>query len=104
MPDVTLNGSKLDLVSVQTYLGVIIDDNCKDNNDLYRQTKAIDARSNVLVKKFAMCNTDVKAKLFNTYYSTFYCSALWCYFDTMSFKRLQSSFNNMFTDTFRIQH
>ena len=89
IPHFRLKGINLELVSTQTYLGVIIDDNYKDNNHLYRQTKVIYAsRGNVLVKKFSMCNTDVKVKLFKTYCSAFYCSALWCYFDTtcVSFK------------------
>ena len=87
IPDLTLNGSKLELVSVQTYFGVIIDDNYKDNNDLYRKTKEICAKGNVLVKKFSVCNADVQEKLLKTYCSAFYCSDLWCYFDIMSFNK-----------------
>ena len=116
IPHFTLNGSKLELVSTQTYLSVFIDDNYMGNNDLWRQTKAIYSKGNVLVKKFSICNADVKEKLFKTYCSAFYCNALWSYFDTMSFKKLQGIFNRMFrkcfnlpcdqyfTDTFRIQH
>ena len=68
-----INGSKLELVSIQIYLGVIIDDTFKDKNDLYRQTKAIYAKGNVIVKKFSKCNADIKAKLFKTYFPAFYC-------------------------------
>ena len=83
IPDFTLNYSKFQLVSTRTYLGVIKDDDSKDNNDLYRHPKAIYARGNVLIKKFSLCNTDVNAKLFKTYCSAFYCGALWCHFDKL---------------------
>ena len=99
-----INGSKLELVSIQIYLGVIIDDTFKDKNDLYRQTKAIYAKGNVIVKKFSKCNADIKAKLFKTYFPAFYCRALWYYFDTMSFKKLKGSFNRMFHKNFNIPH
>ena len=46
------------------------------------------ARGNVLINKIYMCNADVKENPFKTYCSAFYCSALQCYFDTMSFKKL----------------
>lgn len=100
VPDFTLNGNKLQLVTSHTYLGVIIDDYLRDKDDLFRQTKAVYARGNVLVKKFLMCNADVKAKLFKTYCSSFYCSQLWCSFDTTSYRKLQSSYNRMFRNLF----
>jgi hypothetical protein len=103
VPDFTLNGNKIDLVSSHTYLGVIIDDSSRDNDDLFRQTKAIYARGNILVKKFSSCNVDVKARLYKAYCSSFYCSQLWSSFSTASFRKLQSSYNRMFRNLFKLE-
>jgi len=102
IPDFTLGMKKLDLVSSQKYLGVVIDDSSKDNDDLFRQTRSIYARGNILVKKFGMCNPNVKSRLFKAYCSSFYCSQLWCSFSVASLRKLQSSYNRMFRNLFKL--
>ena len=60
---------------------------------IYTESKALYAGDNFLVKRFPMCHTEVKVKLFKMYCSAFYYRALWCYFDTMSFNKVQGSSN-----------
>ena len=104
IPDFFLNGNKLPIVSSQMYLGVCVEDSFTDNGDLARQTKAVYARGNVLIKKFSLCDTEVKTRLFKAYCSSFYCSQLWSTFTTTSFRKLQSSYNRVLRVLFKLDY
>jgi hypothetical protein len=102
VPEFYINGSVLEIVSTYKYLGVIIDDLYSDNDDILRQTRCIYARGNILIKKFSMCNVEVKARLFKAYCSSFYCSQLWCSYSTACFRKLQASYNRIFRVLFKL--
>ena len=85
----------LDRVSTYKYLGVIIDEQYCAHEDIQRQTRCIYARGNVLIKKFSVCTNDVKPRHFKSCH-TLYCSQLWCSYNSASFTKLQSNYNNIF--------
>ena len=103
VPDFWLNDGKLEVASSHTYLGVCLDDNYNDNMDLFRQTKAIHAHGNVLIKKFGICDDDVKVKLFKAYCSSFYCSQLWSSYCDISYRKLRTSYNRILRNLFKLE-
>ena len=96
VPNVILKHKVLKRVSKCTYLGVLITDNLKDNDDINRQLHAIYARGNVIIRRFSNCTDKVKIKLFNAYCRSLYCSQLWCNFNIASLKKLQCAYNHIF--------
>ena len=65
-----------------------------DDRDLKRQARAIYSRRNMIVRKFSTCSVDVKSKLFRSYISCLYSSALWLKFSTATFKVTRAAYNN----------
>ena len=64
VPFFTLNGKPLDLMTQQMYLGVVVEDKFHDDTDMYRQMKSIYRGGNILIKKYSLCSTEVKIKVF----------------------------------------
>ena len=102
VPTFTLDGKDIDYVDKQKYLGVVLEEKLCDNNDMNRQMKSIYGRGNMLIKKFSICSTDVKAKLFKSYCNSLYCGSLWSNFNQLSFNKLQTSYNNVFRHLFKL--
>ena len=75
-PDVYINHNKLDYVVQVKYLGVIICDDMKDDEDMLRHLRSFYARSNSILRTFHNCSVDVKLYLFHAYCCTIYCSQL----------------------------
>ena len=96
VPTVMLGSSSLTWVSDLKYLGVYIAKNYSDDIDIKRQTKAIYARGNTLIRKFSKCSPDVKTQLFNTYCSNLYASHLWHNYSKKEFHRVRVAYNNVF--------
>ena len=92
-PSIYLNGSKLNYVDKFTYLGHIVSSDFYDDDDLKKETRNLSARSNVLSRKFAFCNIDVKVSLFKTYNYHFYCGSLWSKYHVANFNRLRVVYN-----------
>ena len=103
VPQFTLNGSIVEVVSLYKYLGVFLADDLVDDRDIQRQVKAIYARGNMLTKKFRMCSNEVKARLFKSYCSSMYCSALWSAYTVGNFRKLQTSYNKMIRIFFNLE-
>ena len=76
-PDVYIDHNKLDYVVKVKYLGVVICDDMKDDEDMLRHLRSFYARSNSILRKFHNCSVDVKLYLFHAYCCTIYCSQLW---------------------------
>ena len=49
------------------YLGNIINDNLRDDDDILREVKNMYVRTNILLRKFGKCSFNVKLKLFSIY-------------------------------------
>ena len=73
---IMLNGKPLKLCKSIKYLGYVITDTFKDNNDVMRQTASIYARGNMIINTFKFCTDEVKCDLCKTYISNFYTTQL----------------------------
>ena len=94
-PDVYINHNKLDYVVKVKYLGVVIYDDMKDDEDMLRHLRSFYARSNSILRKFHNCSVDVKLYLFHAYCCTIYCSQLWVNFKKSTYAKLKVAYNNM---------
>ena len=59
------------------YLGVLLNDNLNDNDDIMKQMRGWYARANSVLRKFAACSFEVKLRLFQAFCTSFYCAHLW---------------------------
>ncbi|KAJ8737185.1 hypothetical protein PYW07_000456 [Mythimna separata] len=95
-PVITLAGSQLKTVSTFKYLGHIIKDNLKDDDDMERQRRSIAAKSNMLARRFARCSKSVKVTLFAAYCQSFYTCYLWKNYTQRTYHALRVQYNNAF--------
>jgi len=63
-PQFVLAKCNLTFVSQFKYLGHIIEHSFSDYSDISRELKSLFARTNLLIRRFARCTSNVKAKLF----------------------------------------
>ena len=76
-PQFVLAKCNLTFVSQFKYLVHIIEHYFNDDADISRQLKSLFARTNLLIRRFAWCTSNVKAKLFRLFVLRFYDIALW---------------------------
>lgn len=91
-PAFSLAGCNLLVVQQFKYLGHIIDNSCSDDADINRELKSLFTRTNVLIRRFKRCSTQVKVQLFRSFCICFYDAALWCHFTVASMNKLASSY------------
>ena len=75
-PLVYLGNNVLEYQEKVKYLGVLLNDNLNDNDDM-KQMRGLYARANSVLRKFAACSFDVKLRLFQDCCTSFYCAHLW---------------------------
>ena len=102
VPTFYIGNIALNSVAQYKYLGVLIADSFKDNIDIKRQVRAIYSRGNSLIKRFSFCSDDVKLKLFKSYCTSFYCSALWSQFNKASITKLSSAYHRVFRKLLKV--
>ena len=76
VPNVELNGQKLELVKTEKYLGFIVNDSFNDDDYIRNEIANTYARGNTIIRHFKHCSEDVKVKLYNSYCCNIYCCAL----------------------------
>jgi hypothetical protein len=105
VPNICLNDKPLVCVEKYKDLGVIFSDHQSDNDDINRQTQSIFSRGNMLIKRFKMCNDEVKGQLFKSYCTGFYCSHLWNseHFLKSTFRQVKLAFKQIFRYLFNIK-
>ena len=105
VPNVYLNGKPLSFIDKHKYLGVIFSEHQSDNDDIGRQTRSIYARGNMLIKRFKLCNDNVKVQLFKSYCTGFYCAHLWDsdHFLKSSLKQVKLAFKRIFRHFFQLK-
>ena len=96
MPAFSLRDKVLWVVNKEKYLGFVVSDDCKDDNDITRQMRSLYSRGNMIVKNFKHCSEDVKIQLFKAYCNNLYCGQLWCNFRMYTFNKIRVAFNNVF--------
>ncbi|RVE39936.1 hypothetical protein evm_015414, partial [Chilo suppressalis] len=94
IPEITLCGSPLTIVTRFKYLGHIITDSLKDDHDLERQRRSLAMRANMLARRFAHCSKQVKITLFKAYCQSFYTGQLWENYTKNVFNTLRVQYNN----------
>ena len=77
------------------YLGHIISADLKDDLDIKREIKSLNARGNVIVRKFGFLPNSVKFELFRTYCYPMYTSALWANYTQAVMRQLKVAYNNI---------
>ena len=80
--------------AVKLYICHCITDDLTDDRDIQRQCRKLYAQANMLIRKFHMCSTDVKASLFRTYCTPLYTAHLWCSYRKASIQRLKVAYND----------
>jgi len=91
-PQFVLAKCNLTFVSQFKYLGHIIEHSFSDDADISRELKSLFTRTNLLIRRFARCTSDVKVKLFRSFVLCFYDIALWNNFRQASLKKLASGY------------
>lgn len=96
VPTVFLCNVPLTWVKCHKYLGCFIDETLADDIDLIRQTHAIYARGNILIRNFSSCSFEVKRQLFKSFCSNLYGAQLWGHYKGCSYRKLNTAYNNVF--------
>lgn len=73
------------------YLGHILTENMSDDEDIYRQCRALYAQANTLARKFGSFTEHVKLTLFKAYCTPLHTAHLWTTYKKAS---LQVAYNN----------
>ena len=94
-PDIYMNNDKFVFVEKTKYLGEVICNDLKDNEDMLRHLHSFYARSNSVIRKFHSCSIGVKLHLFHAYCCTMYCSQLWVNYNKGTYLKLKVAYNNM---------
>jgi len=74
------------------YLGQIISNNERDDNDVFREVRAMFTRTNILARRFSCCSVSVKTVLFRSYCICFYGMELWKCYSLSTVNRLRSCY------------
>ena len=102
-PKLFANGSLLNNVEKETYLGFIMNSCDKDDTtSTCKETRAVYARGNMLLRKFGHCTVDVKKNLFMTYCSPLYCCSLWSACDYTTLRSIHVAHNDVYRFMFHL--
>ena len=93
-PDIFIDGSPLTMVENAKYLGVTLNDRCRDDNDIRRHLRSFYMRANTVIRKFNNCTLDIKLMLFRSYCLPSYCSHLWYRYNKCLYSKVRVAFNN----------
>jgi hypothetical protein len=77
IPNFCLQGKVLSKVLKYKYLGIVINSDNNDNDDINRLNRSVFACGNKLISQFKKCTENVKVQLFKTFCCNLYCSHLW---------------------------
>ncbi|XP_061718277.1 uncharacterized protein LOC133525883 [Cydia pomonella] len=96
VPPVTLGGEPLRVTKTFKYLGHWVTEDLKDDLDIERERRALAVRGNMLARRFARCNKDVKKTLFKAFCQSFYTCSLWASYTQRAYNALRIQYNNVF--------
>ena len=82
------------------YLGVFLNNNLKDDDDICRQVRYLYGKAYQLKATFSKCFRTIKNILFNYHCTSFYASHLWSKYLCSSLNHLRVAYN----DSFRLIH
>lgn len=102
VPPVTLCGCTMKRVTEFRYLGHLVNEDLHDDADLERERRALSVRCNMVARRFARCNREVKVSLFKAYCQTFYTCSLWVKYTQKAYSALRVQYNNSFRILLRL--
>ena len=94
LPTLYLSGKALSVCNQIKYLGHIITERMYDDDDMFRQRRALYAQANMLIRKFHYCTDDVKISLFRAYCTPLYTAPLWVNYKKGSYEKLWVAYND----------
>ena len=103
VPTFLLQGKALAIVEEIKYLGSIISCNLIDDSDIADRIRWIYSTANILSRKFSLCNTVVKQKLFKTYFNQVYGICLWAQCSAKSLQRIKVAYNDAYRIIFNVK-
>ena len=77
-------------------------DSFSDDDDMLRVRKGIYIQGNKLITQFRQCSEEVKVKLFQTYFSSFYGMILWSSFKNDSKSIIVTAYKKIYRKFFNI--
>ena len=95
-PPVYLNNAELPPASLTKYLGCMIHESGKDDEEIMRQMRLLYARANYFLRVFHNCSMHVKLNLFQSHCATFYCPYLWTRFAVGTHNKIRVAYNNVY--------
>ena len=95
-PEIKLDGLVMEYCDSGKYLGVMLNVNCKDDDDIKKHLRYFYARSNTILRKFYNCSVDIKVSLFQCFCLPSYCVHLWFRFSKAIYRKLCVAFNNVY--------
>ena len=97
-----LQNDVLEYVNVYKYLGVMIDDQLRDDDEMNKRMRSIYATGNMLIRKFKNCTIECKLLMFKTFFSNIYASGLWSNYRVASFCKVKVSHNDIFRSLLQV--
>ncbi|XP_045765268.1 uncharacterized protein LOC123867322 [Maniola jurtina] len=96
IPSVFLDGVPVERVAQFRYLGHILTEDLRDNQDMERERRALSVRCNMLARRFARCSTEAKLTLFRAYCQCFYTCQLWVNCTASARSSIRVQYNNAY--------
>jgi hypothetical protein len=103
VPNMYLDGESLECVERTKYLGVLISNNSRDDDDIMRHVRGTYTRGNIMISRFKNCTNNVKHCLFRSYLSSIYAGQLWTCVSDNVMKKAIVSYNNVYRKFFNIR-
>ena len=97
-----LNNETVAEVQQTRYLGVILRNDNKDDEDIMRVCRYVYAFGNSLIKGFGNCSKSVKTRLFQTYMYQLYGLSSWGRFKCATLQKLRVAYNTMFRKLMKV--
>ena len=87
-PAFLLNGNILQFVTDVRYLGHMVNNKLSDDDDINREIPYLFMRTNILVRRYGKCSTNVKLALFRAYCMSLCDVVFWGHCSTTVFNEL----------------
>ncbi len=95
-PLIKLCGKTLQWQDTVRYLGYDINCHNRDYEEMMRRRREMMCNANLISSRFGSCSREVKVYLFKTFFSSVYCSSVWCPVDSKIMNKLRVTYNDCF--------
>ena len=96
VPNFYLNGDVIAYVEQEKYLGVIMNNICKHDADMYKQVRSLYCRGNMLINNFKTCNNMIKLQLFKSFCTNMYCGQLWYNYSSHAISKIKVAYKQTY--------